>query len=578
MIYSRTALLQICVRSGIPKHRLHTKACNSSAETAVVLKRIQKAVRVPLPSSTTHTELCIQGHGTYMGMECQWNSRFRPMDGAFLETIESSQLSFTYGHTGCSARGRLSQSWAVEQDGLPKEYSLDDHEALMLTSWVRNGFFLEPLAQHHLCIQHVRYSEDQGLRLDGQHAAGGTQPSTGEAVVLRLRLQTGRLEAFLLVCAQTWQPQRMCLKVCGQPELVSYQDWAQWEIAHTSVICPSHLTMDGGANGHNIFNTDSVSWVTSPAQAAYLMPPCPVRPIDTSFCASHPGTAPAWWTAGGHVLVKPSINACADMGYFILDTGASGCVIEKDAADALELERFGDIAVSGMAGRIQSCFRRAASIQLGPVTMTGCLFMEMGIGGLIRGAPGPVIGIVGHDIFRRCILTLPPPPAGGAPSKEVQLLMQDPAQRHPKDDLLQWQEVEMVSNLPHVPVRLRPSDAEGSQREALLMVDLGASGSEVIFHSRAVEELGLQDLPQARTTQLKGVGGVHAKSVMMYSSRIPGMEMCGATYTGVNCLLTRSTGGPDFSCYTHGTLCADMLARCTTVFDYASKRMACIQA
>ena len=50
-------------------------------------------------------------------------------------------------------------------------------------------------------------------------------------------------------------------------------------------------------------------------------------------------------------------------------------MIEKEAADALGLERFGDIAVSGMAGRIQSCFRRAASIQLGPITMKGCLFM-----------------------------------------------------------------------------------------------------------------------------------------------------------------------------------------------------------
>lgn len=37
------------------------------------------------------------------------------------------------------------------------------------------------------------------------------------------------------------------------------------------------------------------------------------------------------------------------------------------------------------------------------------------------------------------MLTLPPPPAGRAPSKEVQLLMQDPTQRHPQDDLLQWQ-------------------------------------------------------------------------------------------------------------------------------------------
>ncbi len=42
-----------------------------------------------------------------------------------------------------------------------------------------------------------------------------------------------QLEAFLLVCAQTWQPQQMCLKVCGQPELLTYQEWVQWETAHT---------------------------------------------------------------------------------------------------------------------------------------------------------------------------------------------------------------------------------------------------------------------------------------------------------------------------------------------------------
>jgi len=69
------------------------------------------------------------------------------------------------------------------------------------------------------------------------------------------------------------------------------------------------------------------------------------------------------------------------------------------------------------------------------------------------------------------------------------------------------QEVEMVSNLPHLAVRLQPGNTKRSQREALLLVDLGASGSEIIFHSRAVEELGLQDLPQARQTQLKVISG-----------------------------------------------------------------------
>ena len=55
--------------------------------------------------------------------------------------------------------------------------------------------------------------------------------------------------------------------------------------------------------------------------------------------------------------------------------GASGCVIGKEAADQLGLQRFGGMAVSGMAGRLESCFRRADSLQLGPVTISNCLFM-----------------------------------------------------------------------------------------------------------------------------------------------------------------------------------------------------------
>ena len=44
---------------------------------------------------------------------------------------------------------------------------------------------------------------------------------------------------------------------------------------------------------------------------------------------------------------------------------------------------------------------------------------------------------------------------------------------------------------------------ETSKREALLMVDLGASGIDIIFHAKAVKELGLEDLPKAGAIQLK---------------------------------------------------------------------------
>lgn len=105
-------------------------------------------------------------------------------------------------HVPQSCLRHLTALTQVEQDGLPKEYSLDDHEvrsspvkailvdhvtkglllrcidmrcmhilhllkeditvqALMLTAWVRNGFFQEALAQHHICIEHVQHADDQ---------------------------------------------------------------------------------------------------------------------------------------------------------------------------------------------------------------------------------------------------------------------------------------------------------------------------------------------------------------------------------------------------------------------------------
>ena len=71
----------------------------------------------------------------------------------------------------------------------------------------------------------------------------------------------------------------------------------------------------------------------------------------------------------------------------------------------------------------------------------------------------------------------------------------------------------MVSNLPHITVRLPGTEVGTGKREALLMVDLGASGIDIIFHSKAVKELGLQDLPKAGAIQLK-VCSFHCRGVV----------------------------------------------------------------
>lgn len=43
-------------------------------------------------------------------------------------------------------------------------------------------------------------------------------------------------------------------------------------------------------------------------------------------------------------LVKPRLNG-REVGYFILDTGASGFVLDSQAADALGLDAFGELQV-----------------------------------------------------------------------------------------------------------------------------------------------------------------------------------------------------------------------------------------
>ena len=50
----------------------------------------------------------------------------------------------------------------------------------------------------------------------------------------------------------------------------------------------------------------------------------------------------------------------------------------------------------------------------------------MPIGGLIKGAPGPCVGIVGYDIFRSAVLKLPHSPRDGASRGAVRLELADP--------------------------------------------------------------------------------------------------------------------------------------------------------
>lgn len=47
-------------------------------------------------------------------------------------------------------------------------------------------------------------------------------------------------------------------------------------------------------------------------------------------------------------------------------------------------------------------YRRGRTVQVGGLTIRRPLFLEMALGGLVRGAPGPIVGVIGAQLFWRC--------------------------------------------------------------------------------------------------------------------------------------------------------------------------------
>jgi hypothetical protein len=241
-----------------------------------------------------------------------------------------------------------------------------------------------------------------------------------------------------------------------------------------------------------------------------------------------------------HVLVRPLIDGI-DVGPFILDTGASGLVITKAAAEKLAAcASFGEVFVSGVSGKVPCRFRRASELRLGPLLVDRPVFMEMALGGIVSGAADPVAGIVGFDAFKSAVVEVGP---GGAPVR-----IYDPSTFKAHEKWV-WHEIALVSNVPHAfatfgvarasdttldddddasPVTAANDDGtrgdtnrsrSRSSVSGVFMIDSGAGGADAIFHKRAVDTLGLRSiLPPpptggARgTSRVRGVGGSDGES------------------------------------------------------------------
>ncbi|CAI5507010.1 unnamed protein product [Closterium sp. Naga37s-1] len=256
--------------------------------------------------------------------------------------------------------------------------------------------------------------------------------SKPSSTVMHHRLRPTPLQVIMYVAVHRsdWLPRVAVVKAYGALETFTFTQWAppdcpfllpatvhrstsagaqqSFTSARTSLLPPgpAHILL------HEREPSDSeskeASEEPSPFSFSYDMPgshtvPSPLSCFpEASFDESAPEEVELFQSNSGHLLVRPRING-QDVGYFILDSGASCFTIEPAVADGLGLSSFGCVHTVTVHGPAECAFRRADSVQLGPLSISNALFVDVGGAALVQGVK-PVVGICGYDVFRDAVV------------------------------------------------------------------------------------------------------------------------------------------------------------------------------
>ena len=573
-----------------------------------LLANVRVALRVSGPAET-HASAMIWGDGENLGMPTRWclrhdGARFlEEALGSELSYVsgcdhrdESMDESMDGSEPALSPADLTHvTAWETDFTGYTQRLALDDREAALLSGWTRCHFWAKPEARSFLRLE-LLSSEDV------EDGSEGDKRLADDAFYVAASLRDGLLRAVIAIDKETHLPARMTARVCGDEERWTFAEWAPLsdfasngssgssgssvlkrrdtgDACESGAMVPGLTVLEGSAGGKQTFRVTGArrnSGVTEKRKETFYRAPrrsAETKPLtqkktatdkasnetgDASRVRASPrnaggvsfveGVAPEVVierARSSHVLVRPLIDGI-DVGPFILDTGASGLVITKAAAEKLAAcASFGEVFVSGVSGKVPCRFRRASELRLGPLLVDRPVFMEMALGGIVSGAADPVAGIVGFDAFKSAVVEVGP---GGAPVR-----IYDPStfKAHEK---WAWHEIALVSNVPHayatfstvardttldttldddddaspVTTTVNDDDTRGDTNEksrsrssvsGVFMIDSGAGGADAIFHKRAVETLGLRSIlppPPAGgargTSRVRGVGGSDGES------------------------------------------------------------------
>lgn len=163
---------------------------------------------------------------------------------------------------------------------------------------------------------------------------------------------------------------------------------------------------------------------------------------------------------GSFVLVRATLNVHHE-GWFLLDSGASGCTITPEAAATAGLRTAG---AAMLQGTMRTTVYEADTLGVGPLTLRGVRISGLSMHGAARAFGKPIEGILGRNVFANAVVEM------DVPRRSVRLLPPG------SDAAVQpeaWTPLEIRRGLPHVRASFGPV-AAGGLAEGWFMLDTGA--------------------------------------------------------------------------------------------------------
>ena len=202
-----------------------------------------------------------------------------------------------------------------------------------------------------------------------------------------------------------------------------------------------------------------------------------VEPRNTGEIASF------WGAEATFILVNPMVNGL-HLGWFILDSGASGSTITGRGARDAGLDEIGTAMIQGTTA---TTVFKAHTLDLGHLRFTDLHLtgIDMHWASLVFGRD--IAGILGRNVFESAIVVI------DGPGRSVSLL--DPA-TEPMQEGIEWLPLTMLRGLPHVRARY------GNAGEGAFVLDTGADATVHFFES-AVDRHALLEAAGVRLERTK---------------------------------------------------------------------------